>query len=661
MPLTFEIAGAQIDGAREYQEDAFLITYLVDHLGQPSSLVIVADGMGGHAAGNIAGNMAVQNFSKQVTANYPVENVSQILNDAILKANYSIAETIKETPALDGMGCTLVGVLLEGNRMWWASVGDSNLYLLRNRELTKINADHSYGGFLDTMAAAGTPVEPEPGLSRNMLMSALTGGDISEIDCPASPLQVQPGDKILICSDGINTLSNGKVIQYCDWSESPKECVEALLTAVEDAEIPKQDNTTTIVVYVVDKAAMPAAAPVETKDTEDITDPSGKAKAAPAVVAEKAPVAEIEIKAPPEPLLRPVKPRPEAEAAAGRYNKIAITSIAAGIIIAVGIGAYFMFDGKPAEIPAPVTTTPPEEEVPPPVTPEEEAAATPVTEAVEPEEAEVPAAEPVPAEPKETTEPSAVTTEPVAPVVTTAKEFQDPLKVGGTGPLMVWIPAGTYAMGSPSSSTSKEERPRHNVKFKKFALSKYEITIAEYEVYAKATKRQMPDDLYMEHDTSPVVFVKWDDAYNYVKWLTEQTGHKYRLPSEAEWEYAASGGQDAAFWWGYEEKRGMAHCFTCGSQLDPRKPAKIGKFQPNQFGLYDTAGNVAEWVYDCWHPNYEGAPTDGSVWEGGNCSLRIARGGSYISPQQSIRIAKRDRFKSDTGYDHIGIRLVRDE
>ena len=265
MPLTFEIAGAQIDGAREYQEDAFLITHLVDQQGQPSSLVIVADGMGGHAAGNIAGNMAVQNFSKQVTANYPSDNISQMLNDAILKANHSIAETIRETPALDGMGCTLVGVLFEGNKMWWASVGDSNLYLLRNRELTKINADHSYGGFLDAMEAAGTPVEPEPGLSRNMLMSALTGGDISEIDCPASPMQVQAGDKLLICSDGINTLSNGKVIQYCDWSESPKECVEALLTAVEDAEIPKQDNTTAIVAYVVDKAAVPAPPPVEAK------------------------------------------------------------------------------------------------------------------------------------------------------------------------------------------------------------------------------------------------------------------------------------------------------------------------------------------------------------------------------------------------------------
>ena len=665
MTLTFEIAGAQIDGAREYQEDAFLITHLVDKQGQASSLMIVADGMGGHAAGNIAGNMAVQNCSKHITANYPADNISQVLHDAILKANHSIAETIKETPALDGMGCTLVGVLLEGNKLWWASVGDSNLYLLRNRELNKINADHSYGGFLDSMATAGTPVEPEPGLSRNMLMSALTGGDISDIDCPSSPMQVQAGDKILICSDGINTLSNGKIIQYCDWSESPKECVEALLTAVEDAELPKQDNTTTIVVYVVDKTAAPAASPkVEEKDMEDITDPKHKAPAtaAPSEI-ERNVAAEIEIKAPPEPLTRPDRPRVETTAtvSADKYRKFAIISIAAGIIIAAGIGAYFMRGSGKISTHTTVATKP-AEQAQPPVTETEVAPPESVTTPVETPKAQEPAkiAEPetIPA-PAE--KPVAVTEPKTETAGAKEKEFQDALKEGDKGPIMVWIPAGTYEMGSPGSSSNKDERPKHTVKFKKFAISKYEITIAQYEIFAKATKRQMPDDLYMEHDTSPVVLVKWDDAYNFTKWLSEQTGHKYRLPSEAEWEYAASGGKDSTFWWGFNEEPGKAHCFNCGSQFDPRKPAKIGKFQPNQFGLYDTAGNLSEWVYDCWHDSYAGAPNDGTVWEGGDCIYRIARGGSYISPQQSIRTAKRDKFKSDAGYDHIGIRLARDE
>jgi len=670
MPLSFEIAGAQIDGAREYQEDAFLITHLVDKQGQSSSLIIVADGMGGHAAGNIASNMAVQSLNKQVTANYPSDNLPQVLKEGILKANHSITEMIKETPALEGMGCTLVGVLLQGNQIWWASVGDSQLYLLRNRELSKLNADHSYGGFLDAMQAAGTPIAPEPGLSRNMLMSALTGGDISDIDCPSSPLQIQAGDKILLCSDGVNTLSNGKIIQYCEWSESSKECVEALLTAVEDAEVPKQDNTTAIAVYVVDKAAAtsvsaPVSTPAATKDDDDITDPSAIAKAAVAAEAEKTAGQsvdeQIEIKAPPEPLVRPPRKSVETDIAPKSGKKI-ILALAAGIIIAVGIGAYFKFaGGKPRHARAPaVATTQPEIQKP---FAESESGVTPETAPVEKPES----APKEPAKETSTTEKPVASTEPktgsvLKEIVSAAtKEFQDTLKDGSKGPVMVWLPAGSFAMGSPGTSTSKNERPRHNVKVKKFAVSKYEITIAEYEKFAKATKRTMPDDLYMEHDTSPVVFIKWDDTYNYAKWLSEQTGHKYRVPSEAEWEYAASGGQDTPFWWGYEEKPGMAHCFTCGSQFDPRKPAKVGKFPPNQFGVYDTAGNVAEWVYDCWHETYDDAPTDGSVWEGGDCSQRDARGGSYISPQQSVRITKRDKFKSDSGYDHIGIRLARDE
>jgi formylglycine-generating enzyme required for sulfatase activity len=104
----------------------------------------------------------------------------------------------------------------------------------------------------------------------------------------------------------------------------------------------------------------------------------------------------------------------------------------------------------------------------------------------------------------------------------------------------------------------------------------------------------------------------------------------------------------------------MAHCFGCGSGFDPRKPTKIGSFSANAFGLHDTAGNVAEWVYDCWHDDYKNAPADGSVWEGGDCAYRVVRGGAYSSPISSLRSQKRDKFKSEQSYDHIGIRLVRE-
>ncbi|MEE9160756.1 MAG: PP2C family serine/threonine-protein phosphatase, partial [Gammaproteobacteria bacterium] len=274
MAFQSDIAGAQIDGARDYQEDAFLITHLTDANGNPSSLIIVADGMGGHAAGNVASNMAVQAFNKSITTLYPTETLSEALNVSVLKANAAITDTVKETPALDGMGCTFVGVIIEGKNMWWVSVGDSHLYLLRDRTLTKLNEDHSYGGFLDRMEAAGTPVDIEPGLSRNMLMSAITGADIAEIDCPSSPFTLEHDDKLVICSDGLDTLSEGKIIQYSDWADSPKECADALMSAVEDAAMPRQDNTTAVVVKIIDDG-LSEPAPVEEDDDDDgdMTDP----------------------------------------------------------------------------------------------------------------------------------------------------------------------------------------------------------------------------------------------------------------------------------------------------------------------------------------------------------------------------------------------------
>ncbi|MBI4005066.1 MAG: SUMF1/EgtB/PvdO family nonheme iron enzyme [Gammaproteobacteria bacterium] len=662
MAISFEIAGAQIDGAREYQEDAFLITYLSDADGHPSALVIVADGMGGHAAGNVASNMAVQALNKHVTANYPTDTLSEVLTGAVLKANNSIAETVKETPALEGMGCTMVATVFEKESIWWASVGDSNLYLMRNRELQKINADHSYGGFLDRMAAAGTPVDAEPGLSRNMLMSAITGSDISDIDCPITPLQLKAGDKILITSDGLDTLSDGKIIQYTDWSKSPKECADALLNAVEEAGMPKQDNTTVIVVHIVDKEVVAAAPPPpEPEEEEDITDRTGAAQAAASAAktaaAQESAQAEI------------LEIRKEPGGKAGL-----IVGIAAGIIIITAIAGFFIFSGKKTvapEVTEPVQITETEEveetieekgvaEAPPDAEKDTEAQAEAEPEAAKIEEVEKPV------EPAAKTEEIAkLETKPESKLEAQAtaaisKEFRDALKEGGTGPEMVWLPAGTFEMGSPSSSSMTDERPRHTVKINKIAISKHEITFAEYDKFANATDRKLPDNLYMERETHPVIFVSWDDAYYYTKWLSEQSGKKYRLATEAEWEYAASGGINAPFWWGFNEEPSRAHCFGCSSQFDPRKPAKIGSFEPNQFGIYDTAGNVAEWVQDCWHDNYDGAPTDGGIWEGGDCSLRIARGGSYNSPPQSIRRMKRDKFKSDAGYDLIGIRIVRD-
>jgi len=252
-----------------------------------------------------------------------------------------------------------------------------------------------------------------------------------------------------------------------------------------------------------------------------------------------------------------------------------------------------------------------------------------------------------------------ITDEPIVdkkvPIIT----MQDDLKLGGKGPVMVVVESGVFHMGI-TSSVKKNEGPRHTVKIKKFAVSQNEITFDEYDIFAKATQKNIPNPRIEDRKKFPVNFVSWNDANNYTKWLSEQTGQKYRLLSEAEWEYMASTGKKSTFWWGYEEEPNRAHCALCGSKFDLSKPTKISSFEPNVFGIYDTSGNVSEWVQDCWHENYKGAPNDGSVWVGGDCSIHIARGGSYASPQQSIRNTKREKFKTNEKLQRIGIRIARE-
>jgi len=694
MAFQSEIAGTQIDGARDYQEDAFLITHLSDSKGNPSALIIVADGMGGHAAGNVASNMAVQAFNKSITTNYPTEDVSGVLNESLSKANGAITETVKETPALDGMGCTMIGVIIEGTNLWWVSVGDSHLYLLRNRKLTKLNEDHSYGGFLDRMEAAGTPVEAEPGLSRNMLMSAVTGADIAEIDCPPTPITLEHDDKLVICSDGLDTLSEGKIIQYSDWADTSKECAEALMDAVEDAAMPRQDNTTAVVVKIIDDSISASAAQEEEdEDEEDITTPGAAkddktaemeisseeaedsediaevaADAAEAVVEKAAETKEeiVDLTSDEASMDVDVTEAISEDKETSEKSKTGlIVGIAASVLITLVVGGYFIFGITSSD------KTPPEEiisedEILDEAIADDEPSTTPeIAESTDEEKiVETTTTDPAPetddviAEIQPTPEPE---TEPVpAPKLPSKKEFQDDLKDGGKSPIMVVIPAGSFVMGGSSSSRFTDERPKHTVNIKSIAVSKFEVTFIEYDKFANATNRKPPNDLYMVRETHPVIFVKWDDAYYYTKWLSEQTGKKYRLLSESEWEYAASTGTKSPFWWGFDEEAGKAHCFSCKTGLDPRKPSKVGGFEANKFGLHDTAGNVAEWVKDCWHENYKGAPSDSEVWEGGDCAYRAVRGGAYISPQQSIRSAKRDKLKSDSGYDHVGIRIARE-
>ncbi len=382
-----------------------------------------------------------------------------------------------------------------------------------------------------------------------------------------------------------------------------------------------------------------------------------------------------------------------AAAAKQRQKVLLATGGAALLLVLVVVGVVvFLTGGEPepafvepeaAEPPQPIATGPKEqtgpaleegEEAPVPGQVQPEEAAVPTTEveqlepepgAEEPEPIEPPtevAAEPEAGSPAERASEPETESPAEAEVPAAPETFRDPLRGGGFGPEMVRVPAGSFAMGSPTSSTRFDERPQHEVSLPAFSVSRYEITVAEYARFLRAVNG--PDAAPApkgEDARRPVINVSWEDARRYAEWLSGQTGHTYRLPSEAEWEYIATAAGDTDFWWGDSIGENRANCFDCGSQWDASQPAPVGSFDPNPFGVFDTAGNVMEWTQDCYNRNYAGAPGDGSAWLNGNCRMRVVRGGSYSSPSDSLRARKRSRYPADTKLDSIGIRLVRED
>lgn len=236
---------------------------------------------------------------------------------------------------------------------------------------------------------------------------------------------------------------------------------------------------------------------------------------------------------------------------------------------------------------------------------------------------------------------------------------RDALSSGGQAPIMALIPAGSFAMGSPSSSLEFDERPQHDVSLRSFAMSRYEVSVEDFRRYVQATGNAATA-VQGRKDNEPVTKVSWLDAVKYARWLSTQTGRSYRLPSEAEWEYAASAGVVTRYPWGDEIGKNQANCFDCGSQWDAAGPAAVGSFKANAFGLYDIAGNVNEWLQDCANKNYRGAPDDGSAWQRGDCDQRMVRGGAFNSPSDSLRLKNRSQYAIDSRLDTIGIRLVRE-
>jgi formylglycine-generating enzyme required for sulfatase activity/chromosome segregation ATPase/rhodanese-related sulfurtransferase len=240
------------------------------------------------------------------------------------------------------------------------------------------------------------------------------------------------------------------------------------------------------------------------------------------------------------------------------------------------------------------------------------------------------------------------------------RSYSEPLSGGGRAPTMVEFQADSFEMGSGISSPNFDERPRHRVALQRFAISKHEVTFDEYDRFARDSGRSLPRDNGWGRGERPVINVRWQDALAYTQWLSEQTGSRYRLPTEAEWEFASRAGSDARFWWGNEVGDSHANCFDCGSEWAGVKTAPVGSFPTSPFAVNDMAGNVMEWVQDCYQPDYTAAPDDGSAVTGGDCRRRVVRGGGYDSPSESVRSASRDAREADTRLDNLGFRVVKE-
>nr|WP_042886707.1 formylglycine-generating enzyme family protein [Cupriavidus necator] len=228
-----------------------------------------------------------------------------------------------------------------------------------------------------------------------------------------------------------------------------------------------------------------------------------------------------------------------------------------------------------------------------------------------------------------------------------------------TCPVLVSLPAGSFTMGSNASDPA--EKPPHHVTIgQPFAIGRYEVTVEQWNACATAGGCQNIPTVAESAKNAPVRDVSWDDAQQYVAWLSKTTGKTYRLPTEAEWEYAARGGTASAFWWGDQMRKGNANCKDCGEPWSQDAPAPVGSFAANPYGLHDVNGSVWEWVADCWHSSYKNAPTDGRAWNENACGSRVIRGGSWREGASYMVSSTRFKYSPSVRQSQNGFRVARD-
>jgi formylglycine-generating enzyme required for sulfatase activity len=224
---------------------------------------------------------------------------------------------------------------------------------------------------------------------------------------------------------------------------------------------------------------------------------------------------------------------------------------------------------------------------------------------------------------------------------------------------MVPMAAGTFQMGAASKSGNPDELPAHKVTVRPFHIAMYPVTFGQYDVYARQTGRTLPDDRGWGRDKHPVIGVSWDAASAFVVWLNKQGTQRYRLPSEAEWEYAARAGSTADSL-AESSARGTASDASQDPDADEHT-RPVGEGSANAWGLYDMVGGVIEWLQDCYQEDYQGAPTDGSAWLSGDCSRRVERGGPATKDSAALRYAARHWHVETFRFGLRGFRLVRDD
>ena len=262
---------------------------------------------------------------------------------------------------------------------------------------------------------------------------------------------------------------------------------------------------------------------------------------------------------------------------------------------------------------------------------------------------------------------------------------------------MIVVPSGQFDMGSPRFEGGRQdhEGPVHRVSIPSFAMAKTELTLAHWSAFVRETGYRVTSSKcwvwgdskweekiaswsnpgFKQTDQHPVTCISWEHAQAYVEWLSQKTGKAYRLPTEAEWEYAARAGTTTSRYWGNDSDQACNYAnemdrtgksqlpginwetFNCSDGYAWTAP--VASFKPNAFGFYDMIGNLAEWTQDCWNPNYLGAPTDGTSWMTGDCNIHPVRGSSWSAERDGERSARRAAHHTNNIGSGLGIRLVR--